>query len=853
MMRQYLRIKAEHPDTLLFYRMGDFYELFFSDAKRASELLGITLTKRGQAGGEPIPMAGVPVHSVDSYLGKLLRRGESAAICEQIGDPAATKGPVERKVVRILTPGTVTDDALLPERGAAVLVAVSRAEGGFGVATLELAAGRFSLLEVDSAAALASELDRLQPAELLHSESWSDPPLQEIATPRPAWHFDSESATEQLCQLFGTRDLSGFGVTSLDTAIGAAGAALQYVRDTQQSALPHITSLGVEARSDTLIMDAATRRNLELDVNLRGGRDNTLFATVDATVTAPGARLLARRLNRPLRQGGQLEERLVALDAIIESDSHDTLRGSLRGSADVERICARIALKSARPRDLTGLRDSLARAPELLEILARPALEAQLAIQRAGLLDQEHTVTLLQHAVVDEPPLLARDGGVLKTGYDRELDELRGLQSDSNGYLEALEAREREITGLANLKVGYNRVHGYFIEIPRNQAASTPTHYTRRQTLKNAERYITEELKAWEDKVLSARDRALARERALYEALLDTLIERLPKLKAYTESVAELDVLAALAERATALNWCRPDFVDKPGLAIDSGRHPVVEPLLDEPFVTNDLLFDKNRRMLLITGPNMGGKSTYMRQTALITLLAHAGSYVPAERVTLGPIDRIFTRIGASDDLASGRSTFMVEMTEAANILHNADARSLVLMDEIGRGTSTYDGLALAWACAEQLARHNRALTLFATHYFELTALADSEDGVVNVHLDASEHHGEIVFMHRVKTGPARRSYGLQVARLAGLPAPVIAAAAAKLRELESTSATEKTACTHHSDAAWSTADEQHQLGLFSAIDDTPLRDHLHTIDPENLTPREALDLIYELVAIAHG
>ncbi|MEM9601902.1 MAG: DNA mismatch repair protein MutS [Pseudomonadota bacterium] len=846
MMRQYLRIKAEHPDTLLFYRMGDFYELFFDDAKRAAELLGITLTKRGHAGGQPIPMAGVPVHAVESYLAKLLRRGESVAVCEQIGDPATTKGPVERKVVRVLTPGTVTDEALLPEQGSALLVALVRDGQRVGLASLELAAGRFALLEVDGEGALASELDRLQPAEILYPEDWPAAPQTGISTPRPVWHFDRASAEEQLCQLFGTRDLVGFGASTLSLAIGAAGAALQYVKDTQRAALPHLTGLTVESRADTLILDAVSRRNLEIDQTLSGARDNTLLATLDTTVTAGGARLLARRLNRPLRQGNALEARLTALDAVIASDGCHTVREHLRGSADVERICARIALRSARPRDLTGLRDSLARGPDLHQALSTAGLLNALAATVSQLGDHADTLDLLQRAVIADPPVLARDGGVIAEGYDDELDTLRQLQTDSSGYLDALEAREKAETGLANLKVGYNRVHGYFIELPRSQAAAVPTHYTRRQTLKNAERYITEELKAWEDKVLSAKDRALARERRLYDALIDTLVARLAPLQAFAAALAELDVLGTLAERATALQWSRPHFVDNPGLAIDAGRHPVVEPLLDTPFVANDLVFTAERRMVLITGPNMGGKSTYMRQTALITLLAHVGSYVPADRAVIGPLDRIFTRIGASDDLASGRSTFMVEMTEAANILHNANENSLVLMDEIGRGTSTYDGLALAWACAERLARHNRALTLFATHYFELTALADAEPGVENVHLDASEHRGEIVFMHRVKSGPANRSYGLQVAKLAGLPAPVVNVAAAKLRELESPG---QSSTANTSPAA--AEDAQHQLGLFSALGEGPLQSRLGEVDPDALTPRQALDLVYQLVEMA--
>ncbi|WP_422126804.1 DNA mismatch repair protein MutS [Thioalkalivibrio sulfidiphilus] len=845
MMQQYLGIKAQHPDILVFYRMGDFYELFYDDAIRAARLLDITLTKRGQSAGEPIPMAGVPVHAVESYLGRLIRLGESVAICEQIGDPATSKGPVERKVVRIVTPGTVTEEALLEERRENLLVAVCGRENRFGIAALDVSTGRFRVLEVEGVEALAGELERLNPAELLLPEGQPLPGTKRPGTrQRAVWHFEAEAARTLLTRHFGTRDLAGFGCEGLALATGAAGALLQYVQDTQMSALPHINGLGVERREDGIILDAATRRNLELTQNLAGGREHTLAAVLDETATAMGSRLLSRWIHQPLRRRQDLEARLAAVAELLEGRGHRALHERLRRIGDLERILSRVALGSARPRDLVTLRDSLAVLPEIRGLLAgtgAPRLE-QLA-GSAG--EHPAVVDLLTRAVIEQPPVLIRDGGVIAPGYDPELDELRALSGNADQFLVDLEARERERTGIHTLKVAYNRVHGYYIEISRAQADKAPDDYTRRQTLKGAERFITPELKAFEDKVLSARERALAREKALYEALLEALLEPLPALQRSAEALAELDVLACFAERAETLGYSRPELTDTPGMLIEDGRHPVVEQVLDEPFVANGVQLADARRMLVITGPNMGGKSTYMRQTALIVLMAHLGSFVPARRTVLGPVDRIFTRIGASDDLASGRSTFIVEMTEAANILNNATEHSLVLMDEIGRGTSTFDGLSLAWACAEHLARHNRAFTLFATHYFELTALAEQHEAIANVHIDAVEHGNRIVFLHAVKEGPANQSYGLHVAALAGVPAAVIKKARQRLAELE------------RQNLAGGAADPQ--LGLFAP---TPppspapdpsleaLREAVEDLDPDSLSPREALEVVYRLRAL---
>jgi len=838
-MQQYLRIKAQYPDVLLFYRMGDFYELFFEDARRAARILDITLTARGQSAGEPIPMAGVPVQTLDTYLARAVRRGESVAICEQIGDPAKSKGPVERQVVRVVTPGTVTDDALLEERRDTLLAALCGSGDRFGLAWLELASGRFHALEATGREALASELERLRPAELLVADdSAAGIPSGTVSAvrPRPPWHFDTGSSEQRLCEQFGTRDLAGFGLAHRPLAVGAAGCLLQYVRDTQKSALPHLRGIRCEERDEALLLDAATRRNLELDSSLSGRTESTLVGVLDRTATAMGGRELRRWMQRPLRTRAPREHRLQAIEAFLDTGLHEAVHSLLRRVGDVERILARVALRSARPRDLAGLRDALGHLPELQGLLLGidSPLLVQLA-QSAGPQPEAHA--MLMAALVATPPAMLREGGVIASGYDGDLDELRRISEHSDEALLDLESRERERTGFANLRFGYNRVQGYYIEVSRSQADQVPADWVRRQTVKNAERYITSELKSFEDRVLGARDRSLARERELYEGLLDRLIERLPQMQATAAALASLDVLANLAERAIALRLVNPQLSDDSRVDIRGGRHLVVEQHIDGPFVPNDLTLHDGRRMLIVTGPNMGGKSTYMRQAALIVILAGIGSYVPAESATIGPVDRIFTRIGAADDLAGGRSTFMVEMTEAANILNNATRDSLVLMDEIGRGTSTYDGLSLAWACARHIGREIGAFTLFATHYFELTALADELPGCANVHLDATEHGDTLVFLHAVKEGPANQSYGLQVARLAGVPKPVVGEARRYLGELE------------RRDHAIRPPSPQQELELVPALDPDAARvlEELAAVDPDVLSPRDALALLFRL------
>jgi DNA mismatch repair protein MutS len=838
-MQQYLRIKAQHPDVLLFYRMGDFYELFFDDARRAARLLDITLTARGTSGGEPIPMAGVPVQTLDNYLAKAVRKGESVAICEQIGDPAKSKGPVERQVVRVVTPGTVTDDALLEERRDTLLAAICPGADGFGLAWLELSSGRFHALQAAGDEALAAELERLRPAELLLPENAVGRPDQRADIPvrqRPPWHFEAGSAERQLCEQFGTRDLAGFGLAGRALAIGAAGALLNYVRETQKSALPHLRGIRTELREDALLLDAATRRNLELDSSLSGRSDSTLLAVLDRTATAMGGRELRRWVQRPLRSLEPRALRLQAITALLDSGAHADLQALLRRVGDVERILARVALRSARPRDLAQLRDALACLPDLQSLLA--AIESPLLQRLAGAAGSHPAIHAhLSQALVATPPALLREGGVFAPGFDPGLDELRRISEHSDEALLDLEARERERTGFQNLRFGYNRVQGYFIEVSRSQADQVPADWVRRQTVKNAERYITSELKSFEDKVLGARDRAMARERELYEGLLDTLIDTLPALQGTAGALAALDVLANLAERALALRLVQPELCAESCIDIRSGRHLVVEQHLDGPFVPNDLDLHDTRRMLVVTGPNMGGKSTYMRQAALIVILAGIGSYVPAASARIGPVDRVFTRIGAADDLAGGRSTFMVEMTEAANILNNATRDSLVLMDEIGRGTSTFDGLSLAWACARHLGREIGAYTLFATHYFELTALADELPACANVHLDATEHGDQLIFLHAVKEGPANQSYGLQVARLAGVPRTVIGEARRYLHELE------------RREHATRPPVPQQELLLSMPENETEssLRRMLEGVDPESLSPRAALDVLYRM------
>lgn len=847
MMQQYLRIKAEHPDQLLFYRMGDFYELFYDDAKRAAKLLDISLTARGKSAGEPIPMAGIPYHSAEGYIAKIVRAGESVVICEQIGDPATSKGPVERQVVRIVTPGTLSDEALLDETRDNLLAAIDTDEGRFGMALVDISAGRFSLLEVESEDGLLAELERLRPAELLYPEHSALSSLlagRRGIRPQAPWHFEQDTAERLLCQQFNTQDLTGFGCAHLKLAIGAAGCLLQYARDTQRSALPHIRRIQIEQRSDAVLLDASTRRNLELDQNLSGGQENTLASVLDKTRTPMGGRMLRRWLHRPLRDRDTLIARQHAINWLRDGFKFEEIAQPLKQVGDMERILSRVALRSARPRDLERLKHALSCLPELQQLLAdtdAPLLQTlAVSISSFPALSE-----LLERAVIESPPMLIRDGGVIAEGYDAELDELRGISENAGAYLLELESRERNRTGISTLKVGYNRVHGYYIEVSKAQAVDMPAEYQRRQTLKNAERYITPELKTFEDKALSAKGRALAREKQLYDELLETLAAELFSLQESATALAELDVLQNLAERAETLDYRAPVLVDHPCIEIEGGRHPVVEAVMDSPFVANNLQMDPQRRMLVITGPNMGGKSTYMRQAALITLMAHIGSHVPATSSTIGIVDRIFTRMGSSDDLAGGRSTFMVEMTETANILHNASERSLVLMDEVGRGTSTFDGLSLAWSCAEFLAREIKAFTLFATHYFELTALPEQCQGVENVHLTAVEHNDHIVFLHEVQQGPASQSYGLQVAKLAGVPDHVIREAREKLVQLEQDARAEEFRPAPTRSAATEPGPVQNDLFIAPVPSEAEKR--LETVDPDELTPRAALDLIYEL------
>lgn len=837
MMQQYLRIKAEHPDMLLFYRMGDFYELFFEDAQKVARLLDITLTARGQSAGKPIPMAGVPFHAAESYIAKLLKQGLSIAVCEQVGDPKTSVGPVERQVARILTPGTVSDAAFLDENRDNLLAALHVHGDRYGIATLEISSGRFHLLEVQGEEALQSELERLKPTELLISEDTTLNFSYTGTRRRSSWEFEIETALRLLTQQMQTHDLSGFGCLDLSVALCAAGCLLQYAKETQRTALPHIRAIQVERRDESIILDAATRKNLELVVNLSGGNDNTLASVFDRTATTMGSRLLKRWLNRPLRDHHVLRARQISIENLLEDRRYLSLHDTLKNVGDLERILARVALKSARPRDLVELRNTLSALPHIQDQLEY-CVAPQLKTLATWIREFPDLVALLQKAIVENPPVTIRDGGVIAEGYDAELDELLKLSENAGDFLLELEEREKKRTGLSTLKVGFNRVHGFYIEISRLQADQAPADYMRRQTLKNAERFITPELKVFEDKALSSREKALAREKILYDQLLDIILAQLNPLQESAYGLAELDVLTSFAERADSLNLTCPELTHESGIEIKAGRHPVVESVLDQPFVPNDVSLHERERMLIITGPNMGGKSTYMRQIALIVLLSAIGSYVPASSAKIGPVDRIFTRIGAADDLASGRSTFMVEMTETANILHNATRHSLVLMDEIGRGTSTFDGLSLAFACAEYIAREIKAYTLFATHYFELTTLEEEMVGVKNVHFDATEHGEKIIFLHTVNKGPANQSYGIQVAQLAGVPRPVIMLAKTKLRQLEN--------------GAYKTATQPQQADLFSVMEkrENPAVAMLKELDPNQLTPREAMDLVFQLKSL---
>lgn len=842
-MQQYLGFKAEYPDRLLFFQMGDFYEFFYEDARRANELLGLALTRRGSSAGEPIPMAGMPMHAAENYLAKLIELGESVVICDQIGDPATSKGPVERKVTRIITPGTITDEALLKERRDTLLLAVhlfseKNGKDKIGLAWLDLSGGRFHVMEVTDQDELIAELERLQPAEILISEDSSlYARLKHHAslTTTPPWYFDFDSATRQLKDHFAVKDLKGYGCDQLPSTIAAAGCLLQYTRETQRSSLPHLTRLQLEQRSDTITIDAASRRNLEILNSLSGERRHSLVHLMDTAVTGMGSRMLCRWLQAPLREQTTIRLRHHAVATLIENQRYEDLQEGLRAIGDMERISSRIALKSARPRDLAQLRSSLDALPVIKKILAN--LDSPRLQQLHDQINEFPALfQLLSTAIIETPPMLIRDGGVIAEGYHADLDELRKISKNASDFLKQIEHRERNNTGIQTLKVGYNRVHGYYIEISRTQSHAAPTHYHRRQTLKATERFITPELKEYEDKVLSAGEKALALEKALYADLLDQLEEHTAALQSTGSALAELDVLGSFAERAVTLDYSEPALTDIAGIAIEAGRHPVVEQIQEERFIPNDLSMNDDRRMLIITGPNMGGKSTYMRQIALIVLLAHVGSFVPAKTATIGPIDRIFTRIGASDDLAAGRSTFMVEMIETANILNNATPHSLVLMDEIGRGTSTFDGLSLAWASAIHLLENINAWTLFATHYFEMTAIPENHPGAINVRLDAIEHKDKLVFMHTVKDGPANQSYGLQVAQLAGVPKHVIDQARVRLTQLENR---EATTTAHDS--------PNETLNLYPDDQLIALAEKISTINPDELTPKQALEMLYEL------
>ena len=845
MMRQYLGLKAQHPDMLLFYRMGDFYELFFEDAEKASKLLGITLTHRGSSNGQPIKMAGVPYHAAEQYLAKLAKLGEAVAICEQVGDPATSKGPVDRQVARILTPGTLTDTALLDDSRDNQLLSIFQANGVIGLARLNLAAGTFILSEI-AVGLLGQEIERIAPSEILLADDFHHTAIavRKIAKKRLSpWQFDFDSAFNTLTKQLNTYDLNGFGCASLQPAICAAGALLDYVKHTQRTTLPHINALSVETTSAYIQLDAATRRNLEIDITLRGEPSPTLYSLLNTTQTAMGARLLRHWLHHPLQDRSLVMKRHEAIADLIQQHRYSSINTALKVIGDIERITARIALKTARPRDLSGLSISLQQLP---------LVQTQLQDLHTGLLQKlvssltapSAVVALLTTAIKPEPSVVLREGGVIADGYDADLDELRALQNNHGEFLLNFEAVEKARTGITNLKVEYNSVHGFYIEMSRTQAESAPAEYRRRQTLKNVERFITPELKAFEDKVLSANDRALAREKILYAEVLEKLLPYISVLQANAGAVASLDVLCCFAERAVTLNYVAPDFTMEAGIHIVNGRHAVVEQISvvtsGQPFIANDVSLNPYRQLLLITGPNMGGKSTFMRQTALIVLLAHCGSYVPANVAKIGEIDRIMTRIGASDDLAGGRSTFMVEMTETANILHNATDKSLVLLDEIGRGTSTFDGLSLAWAVAKQLLEKNRSYTLFATHYFELTRIVDEFKHTANVHLDAVEHGNNIVFMHKVEEGAANQSYGLQVAQLAGIPKSVVAAAKRKLIQLENNQVASNTA----QPDMFMTSEQEAELPVHPVISE------LETIQADDFTPKQALDLLYKLKAL---
>lgn len=851
MMRQYFGLKSQHPSQMLFYRMGDFYELFYDDAKRAAQLLDITLTSRGHSGGKPIPMAGIPFHAAENYIARLVRMGESVVICEQVGDPATSKGPVDRQVARIVTPGTLSDEAFLEEHKENLLVSIAfenrKGIHLFGFSYLDMASGRFCVFEVDSLDAFCSELQRLSPTEILISEDFpyrTAIQLEKGIRELGPWHFDAESSYRQLIQQFKTKDLTGFGCEQLTAAIAAAGALLQYAKDTQRNELPHIRTLTVEQKDEYVLIDGATRRNLEIDVNLSGGSNNTLASVLDRCATPMGSRLLKRWLHQPLRNLSSIQDRQDAIEALQKRLDHSELQEALKRVGDLERVLSRVGLRSARPRDLVRLRQALDAFPIIKSILHQHDA-SQLNQLNESICIQPELVEELTIALVENPPAVIRDGGMFAQGYDEELDELIALSTNATEFLAEMERAEKERTGISTLKVGFNRVHGYYIEISRMQSDQAPVEYIRRQTLKNVERFITPELKAFEDKALSAKSKALAREKQLYEILLDKLNETLSALQMASQAIAEVDVLNNFAQIANTLNYTRPTLHEASKIQITAGRHPVVESVITEPFIPNDLYMDAQRSLLMITGPNMGGKSTYMRQVALITLLAHTGCFVPADAADLALVDRIFTRMGSSDDLAGGRSTFMVEMTETANILNNASAKSLVLMDEVGRGTSTFDGLSLAWSAVEYLANHVRCYVLFATHYFELTQLAEQLDNAANVHLTAQEYDDSIVFMHQVHDGPANQSYGLQVAQLAGVPKTVINHAKQKLNELEKTSLNH--APLSPPTPARKLVTEPLQADLFIQAQSSEVESLLKELNTDETSPIEALNFLYKL------
>ncbi len=849
MMQQFFRLKEQAGEMLLFYRMGDFYELFYDDAEKGARLLNLTLTKRGTSNGAPIPMAGVPVHAVDQYLGKLVALGESVAVCEQIGDPATSKGPVERQIVRIITPGTLTDDALLPSKSDRCLAAfwqpmrAGKPTGSAGIAWLNLASGEFRITECRGDLVTAT-IDRIAPAELIIAEDQSPPESTKCSITRiPTWHFERKDAEQQLLNHFEVTSLAGFDVTDLDAAICAAGALLRYAVRTQSQSLPHVQTLTPERAGEYVLMDPATRRNLEISETINGQATPTLFSLLDHCGTPMGSRLLKRWLHHPLRDNAPVLARQQAITELLASNPMGLLgklREQLASWPDLERMATRLALRSVKPRELASLRDALGALPALRDSVSGICGNSQRlqTLSQTLWIDPE-VASLLARAIATEPSVQIRDGGVIAQGYDTDLDELRRLSTDQGNVLIEIETRERERTGIANLRVEYNRVHGFFIEVTKAQLDKVPDDYRRRQTLKNAERFITPELKEWEDKILSAQERSLAREKWLFEDLLDKLGATVSALSEAATSLAEIDVLATLAYHAELNAWIAPELFDEPVVDIEAGRHPTVENTI-ERFTPNSCRLSPQRSMLIVTGPNMGGKSTYMRQVALICLLARVGSHVPARQARIGTIDRIFTRIGAADDLAGGRSTFMMEMTEAATILSASTPASLVIMDEIGRGTSTYDGLALAWAIANRLLTHNRALTLFATHYFEMTRLPNDNPCAANVHLAATDSPAGIVFLHEVRDGPASRSYGIQVAQRAGVPAAVIRQATRELQRLEALGAPSP------------------QLGLFSADPEPAVDtqnselaqeviDELTSVDPDALTPREALEALYTL------